>query len=294
MGAIARRREHVAALRLGLELGMTVVDTAENYFDGGAEEIVGRAIAGRRDEVFLVSKVYPRDLGEFGRSIKSLIPPALRPLVPRPIKALASSILRGSSKELRGRTHQETVAACERSLRRLKTDRLDLYLLHWRGAAPLDETLAGFLDLAQAGKIRYFGVSNFDMYDLEEWRALGGAHTTVTNQVLYNLNHRSIEENVLPWCRRHGLPIMAYSPLDQGKLLANRTLHQIGGRLGVSPTQVALAWLVRQDGVIAIPQATRLEHVRENRAALAVELTSADLIDLERAFPAPRRKQLPE
>jgi diketogulonate reductase-like aldo/keto reductase len=296
MGAIARRREHVAALRLGLELGMTVVDTAENYFDGGAEEIVGEAIAVRRDEVFLVSKVYPRDshLGELGRSIKSLIPPALRPLVPRSIKALANSVLRGSSTELRGRTRQETVAACERSLRRLRTDRLDLYLLHWRGAAPMEETLAAFLDLAQAGKIRYFGVSNFDMHDLEEWRALGGADTTVTNQVLYNLNHRGIEENVLPWCRRHGLPIMAYSPLDQGRLLANRTLQQIGARLGVSPTQVALAWLVRQDGIIAIPQATRLEHVRENRAALAVELTSADLIDLERAFPAPRRKQPPE
>jgi diketogulonate reductase-like aldo/keto reductase len=159
---------------------------------------------------------------------------------------------------------------------------------------PLDETLAAFLDLAQAGKIRYFGVSNFDMHDLEEWRALGGADTTVTNQVRYNLNHRGIEENVLPWCRRHGLTIMAYSPHDQGRLLANRTLQQIGGRLGVSPTQVALAWLVRQDGIIAIPKATRLEHVRENRAALAVELTSADLIDLERAFPAPRRKQLPE
>jgi diketogulonate reductase-like aldo/keto reductase len=301
MGTADRRGEHIAALRLGLDLGMTLVDTAEIYGDGGAEEIVGEAIAGRRDEVFLVSKVYPSEshLVELRRAIRSLMPAAIRPLVPHSIKALARSMLRrGSSlplktSEVLGRTRQDTIAACERSLRCLRTDRLDLYLLHWRGDAPLDELLAAFLDLVQMGKIRYFGVSNFSARDLEEWRALGGADAAATNQVLYNLNHRGVEEDVLPWCRRHGLPIMAYSPLDGGRLIASRTLQQIGDRLGAPPSQVALAWLVRQDGIIAIPQATRLEHVRENRGALGIELTPTDLISLERGFPAPSRQQAP-
>lgn len=291
------RSEQVAALRLGLDLGMTVVDTAESYASGDAEEIVGEAIIGRRDEIFLVSKVYPPDshLIELRRSIKSFIPPAMVALVPHSIKALANSVLRASSSgppktniDLRGRTLQSTVAACERSLRRLRTDRLDLYLLHWRGAAPLDETLMAFDDLVQAGKIRYFGVSNFGTRDLEEWWTLGGADATATNQVGYNLNHRDIEEDVLPWCQHHNLPIMAYSPLDQGRLMANHVLQRIAVRLRVSPSQVALAWLVRQRGVIAIPQATRQRHVRENHGALGIELAPSDLIDLELAFPARR------
>jgi diketogulonate reductase-like aldo/keto reductase len=284
-------------LRSGLDLGMTVIDTAEIYGNGGAEEIVGQAVAGRRDEVFLVSKVYPPDshLVELRRSIKSSIPPAVRHLVPRSIRSVANSMLRRSSSllptsntGLRGGTRQNTIGACERSLRRLRTDRLDLYLLHWRVTTPLEEVLAAFLDLVQTGKIRYFGISNFGLQDLEEWRALSGADATATNQVLYNLNHRDIEQDVLPWCRRHGLPIMAYSPLDNGRLLVSQTLRQIGERLGASPSQVALAWLVRGGDTIAIPEATRLEHVRENHAALSIELTPADLISLERAFPAAR------
>jgi diketogulonate reductase-like aldo/keto reductase len=289
---LGRRDEHVAALRLGLDLGMTVIDTAEHYGYGSAEEIVGQAIAGRRDEVFLVSKVYPPDthIVELRRSIKSSVPAVVRHLVPQSILSAASSMLRRSSSLLptsntAGRTRQTTIAACERSLRRLRTDRLDLYLLHWRGTTPLEEVLAAFLDLVRMGKIRYFGVSNFGVQDLEEWRALSGADATATNQVLYNLNQRGIEQDMLPWCRRHGLPIMAYSPLDKGRSLANPTLRQIGARLGASPSQVALAWLVRQGGIVAIPEATRLEHLRENRAALSVELSPADLATLERAFP---------
>jgi diketogulonate reductase-like aldo/keto reductase len=289
-----RRDEHVAALRSGLDLGMSVIDTAEIYGDGSAEEIVGQAITGRRDEVFLVTKVYPPDthLVELRRSIKSSIPAVVRHLVPHPMRSVANSMLRRGSSltqknntELRG-TRQNTIGACERSLRRLRTDRLDLYLLHWRGTTPLEELLAAFLDLVRTGKIRYFGISNFGVQDLEEWQAIRGTDATATNQVLYNLNHRGIEQDVLPWCRRRNLPIMAYSPLDKGRLLASQTLRQIGERLGASPSQVALAWLVRQGGTIAIPEATRLEHVRENHAALSVKLTPADLINLERAFPA--------
>jgi diketogulonate reductase-like aldo/keto reductase len=291
------RSEQIAALRLGLDLGMTVVDTAESYANGDVEEIVGEAIIGRRDEIFLVSKVYPPDshLIELSRSIKSFIPPAMRALVPHSIKARANSVLRKSSSrppktntDLRGRTLQSTVAACERSLRRLRTDRLDLYLLHWRGATPLDETLMAFHDLVQAGKIRYFGVSNFGTRDLEEWWTLGGADGTATNQVGYNLSRRDIEEDVLPWCQHHNLPIMAHSPLDQGRLMANHALQRIAVRLRVPPSQVALAWLVRQGGVIAIPQATRQKHVRENYGALGIELAPNDLMDLELAFAARR------
>jgi diketogulonate reductase-like aldo/keto reductase len=290
------RSEQIPALRLGLELGMTVVDTAEIYADGDTEEIVGDAIAGRRDEVFLVSKVYPPNshVVELRRSIRSLIPPPLRPLVPRSLKAVVNSVLRRSSlagpknsTEMHSHTRQSTVDACERSLRRLRTDCLDLYLLHWRGAAPLDQTLMAFQDLIKAGKIRYFGISNFGIQDLEEWWTLDGADAAVTNQVCYNLHNRCIEEDVLPWCLHHKLAIMAYSPLDRGRLIANRALQQVALRLGVSPPQVALAWLLRQDGVIAIPQASRKEHVRENHGALGVHFGSSDLTDLERAFPRP-------
>ncbi|HKW52904.1 MAG TPA: aldo/keto reductase, partial [Stellaceae bacterium] len=207
MGEARRRRsDEAAALRLGLDLGMTLIDTAEMYGEGGAEEVVGQAIAGRRDEVFLVSKVYPHNA-----------------------------------------TRQGTIAACERSLKRLGTDRLDLYLLHWRGAVPLAETLGGFAALKRAGKIRHYGVSNFGVSDMEELWSLPGGTETATNQVLYNLTRRGIEWALLPWCRERRVPIMAYSPIEQGRLLTKRALKTIATRRGATPAQIALAWLLRRD-----------------------------------------------
>ncbi len=247
MGEARRRRdEEAAALRLGLDLGMTLIDTAEMYGEGGAEEVVGQAIAGRRDEVFLVSKVYPHNA-----------------------------------------TRQGTVAACERSLKRLGTDRLDLYLLHWRGAVPLAETLDAFAALKRAGKIRHYGVSNFDLGDMEELWSLAGGPETATNQVLYNLTRRGIEWALLPWCREHRVPIMAYSPIEQGRLLTKRALKTIAARRGVTPAQIALAWLLHQDGGLAIPKAADPAHLRENRAALDIALSREELAELNRAFPPP-------
>jgi diketogulonate reductase-like aldo/keto reductase len=244
----ARRPDEVSALRLGLELGMTLIDTAEMYGEGGAEEVVGEAIAGRRDEVFLVSKLYPENATRMG-----------------------------------------TPAACERSLKRLGTDRLDLYLLHWRGEVPLAETIDAFAALQRAGKIRHYGVSNFDRPDLEElWSEPGGA-ASAANQVLYNLTRRGIEWDLLPRCRERGVAIMAYSPIEQGRLLRKRALVELAARRGASPAQVALAWVLHQDGVAAIPKAAASDHVRENRAALDLELTREDLAALDRAFPPPRR-----
>jgi diketogulonate reductase-like aldo/keto reductase len=243
-------REEIAALRLGLDLGMTLIDTAEMYADGGAEELTGQALAGRRDEVFLVSKVLP------GHA-----------------------------------TRRATVAACEASLRRLATDRIDLYLLHWRGGTPLAETLEAFQHLTAAGKIRHWGVSNLDLSDMEELVALPGGDAVATNQVLYNLTRRGIEYDLLPWCRKRGLPIMAYSPIEQGRMLRNPALHEVAERHRATAAQVALAWLLRQDGVIAIPKASTPEHVRENRAALDITLTPADLATLDRAFPPPTRAE---
>jgi diketogulonate reductase-like aldo/keto reductase len=244
-----RRNDEIAALRLGLDLGMTLVDTAEMYADGGAEALVGEAIAGRRDETFLVSKVLPQNAS------------------------------------LRG-----TVAACERSLRHLRTDRLDLYLLHWRGAVPLSETLEAFARLTAAGKIRQWGVSNFDIDDMEELWGLPGGDGCASNQVLYNLTRRGIEYDLMPWCRARGLPIMAYSPIEQGRLLNHPELWRIAPIHQASPAQVALAWVLRHPDVIAIPKAATLAHVRENRGALEVRLTDADFAVLDRAFPPPRRK----
>ena len=241
-----RRKDEVAALRVGIDLGMTLIDTAEMYADGGAEALVGEAIAGRRDELFLVSKVLPEN--------------ATRP---------------------------GTIAACEHSLRRLGTDRLDLYLLHWRGNVPLEETLDAFAALVDAGKIRYWGVSNFDVVDMIElWRLDGGAKVA-TDQVLYNLTRRGIEYDLMPWCRSRNIPIMAYSPIEQGRLLNHRDLRDVAARHGARPAQVALAWLLRQDGIVAIPKAANVAHVRENYAALAIHLTREDLTALDRAFPAP-------
>jgi len=243
-----RGEDIVAALRLGLDLGMTLIDTAEMYADGGAEEMVGRAIHGRRDETFIVSKVYPRNA-----------------------------------------TVKKMAAACERSLKRLGTDRLDLYLLHWREEVPLAETVEGFEALREAGKIARWGVSNFDHGDMEELWDVAEGRNCVTNQILYNLARRGSEWALLPWCREHRTPIMAYSPIEQGKLLGKSPLKRLATARGVSAAQIALAWLLRQDGVIAIPKAADPAHIRDNRAALDLELSPEELKELDRAFPPPRQ-----
>ncbi|MDI3305550.1 MAG: aldo/keto reductase [Acetobacteraceae bacterium] len=245
----ARRREEAAALRLGLDLGMTLIDTAEMYGEGGAEEVVAEAIAGRRQEVFLVSKVYPHNAG--GRKLE---------------------------------------AACERSLKRLRVETLDLYLLHWRGSIPLAETVEGFERLRAAGKIRRWGVSNLDVEDLEE---LGPALADcATDQVLYNLENRGIEYDLLPFCRRRDMPVMAYTPVGQGgALLRNRVLNAVAARHGAMPAQVAIAWTLRSPGVISIPKAADPEHVRQNAKAREIVLTEQDQAELDAAFPPPKRKR---
>ena len=244
----SKRKDEVAALKLGLDLGMTLIDTAEMYAEGGAEEVVAEAVKGRRREVFIVTKVYPHNASRAGMQ-----------------------------------------AACERSLKRLKTDRIDLYLLHWRGGIPLADTLAGFEDLKEAGKIRHFGVSNFDLADMKEMQALPGGKDAATNQVLYNLKHRGIEFDLLPWNEAQGLPIMAYSPLEIGPLQRASALRRVAERHRVSTAQITLAWVLRRPDVIAIPKASRLEHVRENRAALDLPLTEEDLTELDAAAPPPHR-----
>jgi diketogulonate reductase-like aldo/keto reductase len=251
----AQKKREVDALRLGMELGVSLIDTAEMYAEGGAEEIVGEAIAGHRDEVFLVSKVYPHNADRRGMQ-----------------------------------------AACERSLRRLGTDCIDLYLLHWPGSVPLAETLGAFEALRKQGKIRDFGVSNFDRNGMEKVYGQPGGKAIAVNQVLYNPMRRGIEWNLLPWCREHAMPVMAYSPLesgaqDQRRLLENPRLKAIAARHGqdVSAAQIALAWLLRQDNVIAIPKAVDPAHVRANRAALDIVLTEQDMAELDQAFPPPQQ-----
>jgi diketogulonate reductase-like aldo/keto reductase len=246
---VRSRSDEVASLRLGLDLGMTLIDTAEMYGDGGAEDVVRVAIAGRRDEVFLVSKVLPSHATAAG-----------------------------------------TVRACEKSLKRLGTDRLDLYLLHWRERIPLEETLEGFARLLETGKIRYLGVSNFDASDMDELVGLAGGAAVATNQVLYGVRRRGIEFDLLPWCERHSVPVMAYSPIEQGLLLHDRALRRIAASHGASPAQVALAWAIRRPGVLTIPKAVGRAHVEENRAALDLRLTAADLSMIDEAHPPPRRK----
>ena len=241
------RAEEIATLRLGLDSGATLIDTAEMYGDGRSEELIAEAIAGRRDEVFLVSKVYPHNASAKG--------------VP---------------------------AACERSLRRLKTDRIDLYLLHWRGTVPLAETLRSFMRLKEAGKIRHYGVSNLDISDMQELWKLPGGKEVATNQLLYNLTRRGIEWDLLPWMRQRHLPLMAYSPIEQGRLIGNRKLAAFAQRNGMTPAQVALAWVMRRDGVVAIPKAGTVEHVLENRKAVDIALSVADFVTLDASFPAPR------
>ena len=243
----SRLAEEAAALKLGIELGITLIDTAEMYGNGVAEEIVAQAMGGNRDKLFIVSKVLPYNASQRG-----------------------------------------AIEACERSLKRLKTDRIDLYLLHWRGSHPFAETLAAFDRLQRDGKIRHHGVSNFDRGDMEEWARLDAGKAVVSNQILYNLTRRGPEWDVIPWCRERNISIMAYSPIEQGRMLGHKALAQIGARHGATPAQVALAWLLRQDGMIVIPKASRQEHVRENLGALDLKLTDADLADLDRAFPPPR------
>jgi len=238
--------EEIAALRLGIELGTTLIDTAEMYGDGASEELVGAAIAGRRDEVFLVSKVMPSNA-----------------------------------------TRQGTITACEGSLRRLATDSLDLYLLHWRGAALLADTVAAFEELRRAGWIRHWGVSNFDVAEMAELLEVHGGAGVQANQVLYNLMRRGIEWELLPWCRGHRIPVMAYSPIEQGRLLGHPALRSVASRLGATPAQVALAWVLRHADVNAIPEAGTRVHVAENRAALELRLDDADLAELDQAFPPP-------
>jgi diketogulonate reductase-like aldo/keto reductase len=239
--------EEAAALKLGIELGMTLIDTAEMYGSGRAEEIVGEAAAGQRDKLFIVSKVLPYNASRNG-----------------------------------------VIDACERSLKRLKTDRLDLYLLHWRGSVALAETLEAFMRLQRDGKIRHHGVSNFDLDDMQEWVALAGGETVAANQILYNLQRRGPEWKLIPWCRERRIAIMAYTPLGQGRMLQHKALGEIASRHEATPAQVALAWLLRQDGMIVIPKASRQEHVRDNRGALDLRLTPDDIAALDRAFPPPK------
>jgi diketogulonate reductase-like aldo/keto reductase len=243
-----RAKDEVAAMKEGLNLGITLIDTAEMYGDGGAERIVAEAVQGRRDDVFIVSKVLPSNA-----------------------------------------SRRATVTACERSLRNLDTDRIDLYLLHWRGGVALHETVEAFLELQRGGKIRHWGVSNFDLSDMAELIALPGGDAVATNQVLYNLARRGIEFDLMPWQRRHNIPIMAYSPIDQGgRLLRQPVLKEIAERHGATPAQVALAWLLRQPGMIVIPKSGTIAHTRENHAALNVKLTQADLDAIDRALPPPK------
>lgn len=244
-----RRADEIAALRTGLDLGMTLIDMAEMYTDGAAELVVAEAIAGRRKEVFLVSKVLP------------------------------------SHSSRRG-----TIAACEASLQRLRTDSIDLYLLHWRGSVPLSETLEAFEDLSRAGKIRHWGVSNFDVTDMDELLGLDHGNEVAANQVVYNLTRRSIEWDLLPWCKERNILVMAYSPVEQGELAKHKRLKAVAVRHGATAVQIALGWVLRQEGVVAIPKAGKPSHVRENYAAVELQLTDQDLGELNRFFPPPVAK----
>ena len=241
------RAEEIAALRLGLDLGLTLIDTAEMYGEGRSEQLIAEALAGRRDEAFIVSKVYPHNASREG-----------------------------------------TIAACERSLKRLKTDRIDLYLLHWRGSVPFAETIAAFEALQQAGKIRHFGVSNLDLADLQEWWNSAGGSACATNQLLYNLTRRGIEFDLLPWLRARRVPVMAYSPFEQARLLRDNKLTTFAQAHGITPAQAALAWLLSHDDVIVIPKAGQRERVKENAAAREVILNPAQRAELDRLFDPPR------
>lgn len=251
MGEVpSERKREIEALRTAIDIGMTLIDTAEMYGEGATEELVGAAIQGRRDDVFLVSKVYPHNA-----------------------------------------TRKGAIAACERSLRRLRTERLDVYLLHWRGSVPLAETLEAFERLHSAGKIDAYGVSNFDTEDMQEAWNLPPGRKIVTNQILYNLSRRNPEHELLPWCREHKVSVMAYSPVEQGRLVHDGKLADLASKRGATIAQLALAWVLAQPGVIAIPKSSSAEHVRENRAALDIQLTREELAALDAAFPRPKTKK---
>jgi diketogulonate reductase-like aldo/keto reductase len=245
-----RRSDEIAALRLGIDLGMSLIDTAEMYADGDAEVLIGEAIKGRRQQVFLVSKVLPHH-----------------------------ATVRG------------TIEACDGSLLRLGVDVIDLYLLHWRGPIPLEETLEAFERLRDAGKIGSWGVSNFDLADMQDLIDIPGGSEVSTDQVLYNLEYRGIEYDLLPWCEHSGLPIMAYSPIEQGRVLDHPALKSVAARHHATPAQVALAWVLRKDNVCAIPRTGNPAHVRENRVALDINLSPSDCAELDYAFPPPSHKQ---
>ena len=244
-------KAETAAIKLGIELGMTLIDTAEMYGNGGAEEVVADASQGQRDKLFIVSKVYPHNASRTG--------------VP---------------------------AACERSLKRLRTDRIDLYLLHWRGSHPLTETVEAFEKLRTEGKVRYWGVSNFDTRDMQELVRLPGGAQCASNQVLYHVGSRGIEFDLLPWCSEHKIPLMAYSPVGQGgRLLQSKALAAVAKRHDATPAQIAIAWSMRRGNVITIPKASDPRHVRENAAAGAIALTAEDLAAIDAVHPPPGRKQ---
>ena len=244
----ATRAEEIASLQHGIDLGMALIDTAEMYGEGASEKLVGEAIRGRRERVFLVSKVYPHNAGR-----------------------------------------KAAQAACERSLRRLGIECLDLYLLHWRGSEPFVETIAAFETLKAQGKIRHCGVSNLDTEDLQEWVDTPGGAAVAVDQVLYNLTRRGIEWDLLPWCQTRRIPVMAYSPIEQARLLRHSGLCELAGRLGMTPAQVALAWLLQRDAVIAIPKASTRQHLEEHFAALRFSLEADVVAELDRLFPPPRR-----
>jgi diketogulonate reductase-like aldo/keto reductase len=252
MGERAKDAKREAdALRVGIDLGMTLIDTAEMYAEGKSEEVVAQAIAGQRDRVFLVSKVYPHNASRAG-----------------------------------------VQAACARSLRRLGTDRIDLYLLHWPGSHPIAETIAGFQALRQAGHIRHWGVSNFDAAGMESVHEAPGGADCATDQVLYHPDSRGIEFDLLPWCARHHVPVMAYSPVGQaGRLLRSRALNEVGKRHDATAAQIAIAWAMRSGNVIAIPKAADPEHVRQNAAAAALKLTAEDLVAIDAAHKPPNRRE---
>jgi diketogulonate reductase-like aldo/keto reductase len=247
----ADAKQEMEALRLGIDLGMTLIDTAEMYADGGSETVVGQAIANQRDRVFVVSKVYPHNA-----------------------------------------SRQGVQTACARSLKRLGTDRIDLYLLHWPGSHPISETIAGFRALQEKGDIRYWGVSNFDVGGMQAVVNAPGGGGCATDQVLYHPDERGIEFDLLPWCAQHAMPVMAYSPVGQaGRLLRSRVLTEVGKRHGATPAQIAIAWSMRSGRVISIPKAADPDHVRQNAAAAAITLTADDLATIDGAHKPPTRRQ---
>ena len=241
----ATRADEIAALRRGIDLGLTLLDTAEMYGDGRAEQLIAEAIVGRRDDVFIVSKVLPGNASRRG-----------------------------------------TVTACERSLKNLHTDRIDLYLLHWNGGVPFAETLEALTTLQRAGKIRQYGVSNLDLAECKDWWAAGG-DATATNQLLYNLSRRGIEWDLLPWLHARGVPVMAYSPLEQARLLKNAKFAALAKASGIAPAQLALAWLLARDEMIVIPKASTTARVEENAAARDITLSAAQIAELNKIFPPP-------